>query len=225
MAKKKTFTNAALQQFANAWLAKGNAPTQQMIDAGFVKGTQTPNAPAQPFLTGEQQLSQVDSQTQHDSQVQDLLNQLAQAQVQAGYQKKDIERARVGGVSNSQDDAAARGIFQSSIKDGQIYDINAQAAQHQQQVSDQLTALQSSVSSRINLLDEALRRSAGAFNQMGVDNASQIDTGSSTSYASANPSPAAGQSPGAKAQPKARTRSKMPIHRSSAFGGYSGPYM
>lgn len=195
--KPKTFTHAALQAFANAWLGKGNTPTQQMLDQGFVKAVQSPNAPAKPFLTGEQQLGQSDTQRDHDIQVQDLQNHLAQAVANSKESRYNIERGRVRGVAGTQDNAAARGIFQSSIKDGQIFDINAQAAHQQQQVTDQLSALQTSVASRINLLDEALRRSQASFNQMVVDNASQIDTGYATSYKPANSSspatkPAAG---------------------------------
>lgn len=205
-------------QLASAWMAKGNAPTQEMIDAGLAKSV--PNDPTQPFLTGGQTVDRTQAQLSHDQQVQDLQDQLATATLNAGYQKKAIEQSRGKGVSGTQDDAAARGIFQSSIKDGQIYDINAQAANQQQQLSDQLTALTTSVTSRINLLDQALVNINNGYNQMSTENASQIDSGShyEPAGAAAAPAPSGGQPAAAKSGYYGR-----PQWRSKAFGGYVSP--
>ena len=173
-------------------LAFHNAMTKATGGAAPAPTVQTPNPPATPFLSVDQLQQQSDTQLSHDQQVQALNDQYAQAMLNSKYQQQAIEKARAQGVSGAQDNAAARGTFHSSIKDGQIYDINAQAANQQQQLQDQLNALNLSTASQVNLLDETLRRSNSAFNDMAVENAAAIDTGYTTTT---NPAADGGKPP------------------------------
>lgn len=186
--------------------------------------TQVPNAPAQPFLNPDQLLTQGQSQLQHDEGVQNYQDQIAQMMLNNKYSSQQIEQGRKKGVAGTQDDAAARGIFHSSIKDGQIFDINAQAATQQQSLADQLNALKLSAQAHITNLDSALTATQNALNQAAVQNASQIDTGYSTVS-----NPQAGGS-GAPVNPQAPTATggspqPKPAPYNHNYGQYNaGPF-
>lgn len=159
----------------------------------------TPNPPAPPFLTGDQILQQGQAQQVHDTGYQNIADQLAQLALNNQYQQQAIEHGRISGVAGAQDNAAARGVFNSSIKDGQVYDIDAQAATQQQHLIDAMSAAQTSATAQRAILDQALAAATTGFNQSAVENASQIDTGYSSPPVPQQPA-GGSQQPAAKPQ-------------------------
>lgn len=178
---------------------------------------QVPNAPAKPFLTGGQIIDQGTSQQNHDTGYQNIADQLASLALNNQYSKQAIEQSRVKGVAGAQDNAASRGIFNSSIKDGGIYDVTAQAATAQQHLVDTMAAANASATAQRTILDNALQASQTGFNQAAVENASAIDTGYST--VPATPEVVAGvQAAGQPASPASAFAPKPPAAPASPAG-------
>lgn len=148
---QSTWTPQALAQLANAWLAAGNAPTQQMLSSpalNYAPETQTvtdpgtPEAPpTNPFLTAEQQqsLNQLFSDTGNQlAQLDQSSNDALVAAIQQigdpnkfdpNDQGTDLSGAVNKGAMisrvNATDAAIARGLFQSSMRDADLADIEA----------------------------------------------------------------------------------------------------
>lgn len=221
MAKKKkpiTLNPASLA----AWNAARAAAGLPALTSAAGTSVQVPNAPAKPFLTGDQIIQQGQSQQAHDTGYQTIADSLAQLALGNQYQKQAVEQSRVKGVAGTQDDAAARGIFNSSIKDGGVTDVDAQAATAQQHLVDNMAAAQASAAAQRTILDNALSASTTGFNQSAVENASAIDTGYTTQPAPPAP-PAPGAAPAAAATNKPVTTGPGSPQQTTTEADPTGP--
>lgn len=98
------------------------------------------------------------------------------AKAMAPGQKASIEDTRIHSVDNTQNDAIARGLFQSSIKDGRIYDLNTQATMMRQRVDDNITALGNTAKSAIAAIQSGDTARNTTWNLAAIENATNNPT-------------------------------------------------
>lgn len=123
--------------------------------AGAKPGTTT--AAAQPYLTGSDLMAVSDRTAQAENADSEAKFGYAQAAADALKASGDIERSRVAGVSSANDDAAARGLYDSGIRAGNVGMANSAAVRGQSQVQGALA--QSAV--------QAIAQRQAARNQLG----------------------------------------------------------
>ena len=116
-----------------------------------------PGAAAQPYLTGSDLMAVSDRTAQAENTDAEAKFGYAQAAADALKASGDIERSRVAGVSAANDDAAARGLYDSGIRAGNVGMANSAAVRGQSQVQGALA--QSAV--------QAIAQRQAARNQLG----------------------------------------------------------
>lgn len=99
-----------------------------------------PAAPPQimPFLTAEDLLGQIGFDFTNAQSLADIDKTLADLAANIGVQRKQTDKQAKQSTSDATDSAISRGLFRSSVKDAQIYDIEANRALQQQFFTDQL---------------------------------------------------------------------------------------
>jgi hypothetical protein len=157
-----------------------------------------------PFWTPDQQQGKADYEFNRDNSLTDLQAQLKQAQIQHDYAATQNERSAVVNKAASDDNAAARGIFQSSVRDAATNDIEAQKALQAGLINDTFKATQDSVNAKLAAISAANTSFYQNFNAQGAGNAlsaaAQIVPGDPQGDAG-QPAPAAKAAPVAKPDP------------------------
>lgn len=95
-------------------------------------GTQvtTPGSPGvrtatvQPYLAAQDMFNRAEFQAARDRALADWDHQLAERQAQATYDLRENERSAVRGRASTNDVNAARGLFQSSLRDAALIDVD-----------------------------------------------------------------------------------------------------
>lgn len=131
------------------------------------------------------------------------------------YGKTQNDTNAKQGSSNAQDDAAARGIFQSSLKDATLYDIEAQRSLSNKFLDDKLSADRLTAGNQTQILANskaAFDKDYGSVDAQGnpiwgthaFENAQGVNdqnsaawAGAQAAWAAANPQAAAGTTPAA----------------------------
>lgn len=128
-----TLPASSIAQLGNAYAQKnpGWTPTAGTVPAGVnlhpgSAGTKTP--PVAPFMTGQDIINYGDAFKSKGDQIAQADKDLGDVKAWAQTAIYNIGRNYLQGTDNTQNDAAARGIFQSSIKDGALADLAATKA-------------------------------------------------------------------------------------------------
>lgn len=101
----------------------------------------TPNPTPEPFLTQQDIEEYAEAREQYQAGLHQLDENYSAKQHENEYEEHEIEKGRVQGVENENWDAAARGLFKSSVRDGDLADIDATAEIKKTFLSDSLKAL------------------------------------------------------------------------------------
>lgn len=133
-----------------------------------------PDPSVAPFLTAEDMAAINEFTTDLGLQLADLDAQLGSLESQTTYQKEQVARESVQQTAATQDNAAARGVFQSSIKDAAIYDIEAQKTLQQKFLDDQLTRTRLDAGTRKRILQDSKTQFDTAMVAKKVENARAI---------------------------------------------------
>lgn len=96
-------------------------PTRTVTTPGS-PGVRTPTV--QPFSTAQDLFSRAEFESRRDTDLADLDYQLAERQAQATYDLRENERSAKIGRSTANDVNAARGLFQSSLRDAALIDVD-----------------------------------------------------------------------------------------------------
>ena len=253
VAKKKTiqWTPQALAQLANAWLAAGNAPTPQMQaspDLAYTPATSTVTAPGTPdappttpFLTPDQQNALNSLFFDTGNQLSALgaadTNALVAAIQQIGDPRKfdptdkgtDLSNAvnkeaavnRVGAT----DAAIARGLFQSSIRDADLADIEATRQMRRNFFRDQYNSVIKANEASRKAITDYLKTAVGAGYNPTDPNSQLGGTYGSMAIQNAKDNPSApGTPPTIKTTPaRFDPYSGVPIAKGGKFQATSRP--
>lgn len=183
----------------------------------------TPGAPAaarkrtDPFLTPDQ-LMQVAAQKSADKQsTADLNATKRQAQSDYDYGLKSTNDSAGKASHDSQEDAAARGIFQSSIKDASLYDIEAQRVTIAGRLKDTLDNINITADAKLNAISGAASVFDTQMATVAAGNAAASEAQVKPDAPADAAAPDAAAAPAAPAAPAASGPSAIPA------GGPGGP--
>lgn len=98
-----------------------------------ISGTTTapqpvPQQTIQPFMTGDDLMALAQARGDYESNVYNLDYELEKLRNQTAQDQQETETTRVKGKGRADWDNAARGLATSSIRDAEMYDIDATAA-------------------------------------------------------------------------------------------------
>lgn len=99
------------------------------------------NPTPQPFLTQQDVEEYSEAREQYESGLHELDQNFEQTKHGNEYETAEIEKGRVSEVDHENWDAAGRGLFKSSIRDGDLADIDATAEIKKKFLSDSLATL------------------------------------------------------------------------------------
>ena len=192
-------------------------------------------APVAPFLTPEQLMAFGQQEWNFDDQIKQIQQQLDQTRANTTYELTQVEKGRQQSAANAVDSSIARGLYQSSIKDGDLYDIEASARLRRDFLQTQLNLAQMAAQSRIDGINQARTSFEAANNQQMVQNAQGVNdqmpapappAQTAPGSAQTQPAPPAGAAPvatGSKPQPTSKPHApKKPKPRPISDGGSPG---
>lgn len=193
----------------------GLAPAEWNAQYGQQGRVGTANAPAaipqatdsanftptiMPFLTADDLMTLNQFQTGNETSIAQIDAALAQQATDTAFQKTELDRSARKGSSETADQMAARGLFQSSIKDAALYDISAQKTIRQNLLDDQLHNAQLSAQRQKQIIQASIARMNAAMNAKGVERAAEQSAGTPDTITPAgttggSPAPAPAPSP------------------------------
>lgn len=149
-----------------------------------------PPAPAQPaavdpFFTADDLLAIGAFNTDLQTKLTGIDTDLTNAETDTAYQKTQTDTAAKGASSSAQDDAISRGIFQSSIKDATLYDIEAQRSLSSKFLDDKLTTARLNAGSNKQTLSTAKTNFDTNMATKKVQNAQGVNDQNSSAWAAA----------------------------------------
>lgn len=125
----------------------------------------------EPFMTADDLLLFGQTMADFDKELQDIDFGLGELQANTDYELANLERDAQEARTDTNDDMAGRGIFMSSIRDGEIFDIDATAAIRKNLLDTQLKTAILNANNRRNLINTARENFQRAINQKMTDNA------------------------------------------------------
>lgn len=210
------------------WNKKPAAAAQPTASAQPAAAAQPARERTKPFLTADDQ-AQFDGMIQEWlAKLQDIDSQLAQMTSDTTYQKTQGNKAATANKAQASDDAAARGLFQSSIRDAALYDIEAQRTLQQKFLDDRLTAAHTDASNKKHWFNTEFKPWVeGIKAQKGAENANAVEATLPPPPEPPGAAPAPG-APKAGEQPKTTGSKPQPtLKAGNPFarpGGYGANY-
>jgi hypothetical protein len=95
--------------------------------------------PISPFLRAEDLAALADFNFGNANSLSDIDRGLADLATETNFNRGQVDHQAAEAKSSATDNAIARGLFQSSIKDATLYDIEGQRARQQQLYSDRVS--------------------------------------------------------------------------------------
>lgn len=100
-----------------------------------------PTPTVQPFMTAEDMMAYAQARQQYEEGLFNLDYNYANQVTNATFEKEGIEKGRVKSKAESSDDMAARGLFRSSVRDADLFDIDATAEMRKTFLDTQLNTM------------------------------------------------------------------------------------
>ncbi len=133
-----------------------------------------PTPKVDPFLTAEDLMAYAQARQQYEEGLLGLDQNYESQVINTGYEKEGIEKGRVKGRNESTEDAAGRGLFRSSIRDADLFDIDATAAMRSTFLDTQLNALKINTEAQKNTMAANWGRYQEGVNKKMVENAEGV---------------------------------------------------
>jgi hypothetical protein len=133
-----------------------------------------PTPPVAPFLTPEQMTALSQAYRDYNISVGDLDYQLGIQNIDTSYQKGQSDRKAVMDTEAANDNAVRRGIFQSSIRDSDLADIQATNATAKGRLDDLLAAATIHTDTQERALKGALDDMRQNYNVLAATNAAEV---------------------------------------------------
>lgn len=138
---------------APAGKGKGKGGKKADPHAGEIWNPGEENPTVAPFMTGEDMMAYAEARQAYEQQLADLDYSYATAVANTGYEKEQVTKGAVKGKSDANWDAAARGLFRSSIRDADLFDIDATAEMRKRFLDTQLDTLKLNTETQKAALD------------------------------------------------------------------------
>jgi hypothetical protein len=158
-------------------------PPRDQLNAGmrFVPGTPAqpgvPNPTVDPFFTPEDLLAINDYQTGEENQLADLAFNLEQERLNTDYGLRNAEEELKNNRTSATEEMIGRGLFASSIKDAQLYDLEGTYARQRTMLNDRFEQMRlhaEAARDRIVGAGGSRERFWTAMNQQKVENAQEV---------------------------------------------------
>jgi len=163
------------------------------------------NVPTNPFLTAADLQAINEFTTQWALRFSEIDKDLANLRADTDFRKKATDKQAKVGTSNTQDSAAARGLFMSSIKDAQLFDIEGERASQQAFLDAAMTRAVEEANNEKTYFETVVKYN---FDQnmltQQVENARAVDASKPPPPTPTAPAPAAPVAPTAPAQPSSQ---------------------
>ena len=185
-------------------------------------------APAQPvavegFLSGLDLQGFNEFMTNYQTSIEDIDNQLAGLKTDTAFQKTGNNKAAKENTNESNDAMAARGLFQSSVKDAAVYDIEATRALSNKFLDDKLTESTLNAGTRKRTLAEGKKRFDEAMILRKGENAQSVNDPANAAWSdkmatwnASQPKPAAPRAPRTPTRASAGNSAQTAFQRSQA---------
>lgn len=156
-------------------VAKPLPAGQNLQGAQWVEGTPgVENPPVQPFLTAGDMSEIADRNAGWDQMLADIESSLSRLTAETNFTVSELEKERVQDLSQSADEMAGRGLFQSSIKDADLYDIEATARLRKDFVDTQLKTARLDAQNQRQIIQDNRDAFSSAINQRMTENAQGV---------------------------------------------------
>lgn len=109
--------------------------------AGEVYNPGVPSPTVDPFMTAEDIMDYANARNEYERGLHELDFTYANQVAQTGYEKEQISKGAAQSRSAASDDMAARGLFKSSVRDAELFDIDATAEMKKTFLDTQLNTL------------------------------------------------------------------------------------
>lgn len=145
-------------------------PAQQ-----FTVSTPTPSI--QPFFNPTDTMNGIDRESATKNALWDIDKQVADLRAQTGFELQQTEKGRKQNAGAATDNMAARGLSQSSIKDAELFDIEATARMRKDFLNSQLARAETDAGTRKTQINDEWTRWQEAMGNQAVENARQAMEG------------------------------------------------
>lgn len=162
--------NTGLPRSTN--VGRGVGSTNPRIKTPAVAGVRSPDV--KPFQRPEDMMNVADRQAAMREAMFNIDNQLEQMRAQTQYDTGQIDKQATYGKRDTNDAMAARGLSQSSIKDGEIFDIEATARTRKEFLNSQLALADAQGQATKLRLGDDFARFMDAMNKQMVANADEV---------------------------------------------------
>jgi hypothetical protein len=135
------------------------------------------NPTTKPFQTGDDMLTAADDQFNLEDGLYNLDTALDKLRIDTDFQKKEITKSEGQAKSATIDNMIARGLFRSSVKDGEIYDIQATASMRRNFLDTALSTAEIETGVRKGQLRSRHDAIQSALARKSVENAQAADDG------------------------------------------------
>lgn len=153
--------------------------------------------PIEPFFSADDLSSLAQFTQSFETQMADLDRAFGDLKVQTTYEKTNVDREAKQGTASATDQMIARGLFQSSIKDAALIDIEAQRQLQQKFLDDRLVTAELDTSRKKKILQDGKTGFENALNLKAVENAAQVSAAQAPPPAPAGEAPPQGSGPNA----------------------------
>jgi len=133
------------------------------------------NKPVAPFLTQQDIEEYAEAREQYEMGLKELDENYESQKHNNEGEEVEIEKGRIGGKARENWDAAGRGLFNSSIRDADLADIDATAEIKKKFLSDQLTSLALYNEGQKTAMGNKWHRYEEALHRKEVQNAEEVD--------------------------------------------------
>ena len=155
------------------WVAQHPAAPAPAPAAGQPGGAPVKPADVNPFFTPQDLQSINDFNTRYAIDLANIDFELGNLQSDTTYQKGNNDKQARENTAQAADQMAARGLFQSSVKDAALYDIEASRSLANKFLDDKLTAATLNAGTQKKILGDSKKRFDEAINSQGVQNAAE----------------------------------------------------
>lgn len=217
-----TLGPAAVAQLGNKFAGQnpGWTPPAGTVPAGVnlhpgAAGERT--APVPPYMTGPDIINYGDAFKSHEDQIAQSDKDLGDIKAWAQTALFNIGRNYLQGTDNTQNDAAARGLFQSSIKDGALADLGATKASMTSDVNTRVDNAQLFRDSAVKRINDWWSNFQEGMNNIKASNAAAAGADAPPYVAGQEPTSATFTAPG-----PATTAPSAPSPPAAAAPNYTG---
>lgn len=197
--------------------AAGSAPAPS-AQPGAAPAAPSPSAAViDPFLRPEDLQALADFSFGQANSLADIDKGLADLATQTSYDRVQTDKGAQQATDGAQENAIARGLFHSSIKDATLYDIEGQRVRSQQLFTDRQNNATLDADRRKGILQHAQEQLAERMRQQAVENARAVSAAQAVAVPTAAPGVATAPKPPAAPKPKVAAKPKSQWQQGAGY--------